>query len=70
MHRYTNKLTAGLAVILMAFIATFSMPLTGNAADEKSLYQRLGGYDAITAVVNEFADRLVADKNLERFLAP
>jgi hemoglobin len=42
------------------------MPSTANS-EEKTLYQRLGGYDAISAVVNEFADRLVADKKLDRF---
>jgi hemoglobin len=31
---------------------------------EKSLYQRLGGYDAISAVVNELAVRLVTDRKL------
>jgi hemoglobin len=31
---------------------------------EKSLYERLGGYDAIAAVVNELATRLVTDRQL------
>lgn len=34
---------------------------------EKNLYQRLGGYDAISAVVNNLLDRLVKDNQLERF---
>jgi len=33
-------------------------------AKEKSLYERLGGYDAISAVVNELATRLVTDRKL------
>ena len=33
-------------------------------AKEKSLYERLGGYDAIAAVVNELATRLVTDRKL------
>ena len=38
------------------------------AADEgKSLYERLGGYDAISAVVSEFANRLFSDQKLESF---
>ena len=32
-----------------------------NAQDKKSLYARLGGYDAIAAVVDDFVGRLVAD---------
>ncbi len=34
---------------------------------EKSLYERLGGYNAIAAVVDDFVGRLVADKQLGRF---
>jgi hemoglobin len=36
---------------------------------EKSLYQRLGGYDAIAAVVDDFIGRLVADPQFVRFFA-
>ncbi|MDB4679539.1 group 1 truncated hemoglobin [Planctomycetaceae bacterium] len=36
---------------------------------EKSLYERLGGYDAISAVVNNLIPRLVADEQLGRFWA-
>ncbi len=35
----------------------------------KSLYERLGGYDAITAVVNNLLPRLMADTLLGRFWA-
>ncbi len=34
---------------------------------EKSLYERLGGYNAITAVVDDFMARQVADPQLARF---
>jgi hemoglobin len=34
---------------------------------EKSLYERLGGYNAIAAVVDDFVGRLVTDKKFERF---
>jgi hemoglobin len=33
----------------------------------KSLYERLGGYDAITAVTNDLLPRLMADHLLGRF---
>ena len=39
------------------------------AAEEKSLYERLGGYDAIAAVTKDVAGRLMADKKLGRFWA-
>ncbi len=35
--------------------------------EEKSLYERLGGYNAIAAVVDDFMGRLVADKQVGRF---
>ena len=34
---------------------------------DKTLYERLGGYDAITAVVNDFLPRLMSDSQLGRF---
>ena len=40
------------------------------AADApKSLYQRLGGYDAIAAVTDDFIGRLATDKQLTRFFS-
>jgi len=46
------------AIALLAF--TFMAPPTAMAQD-KSLYMRLGGYDAISAVVDDFAAKLFAD---------
>ncbi|VVB87292.1 Bacterial-like globin [uncultured archaeon] len=34
---------------------------------QKSLYERLGGYNSIAAVVDDLIGRLVADKQLGRF---
>ena len=34
---------------------------------EKTLYERLGGYDAISAVANDLLPRLQADSQLARF---
>ena len=45
-----------LVIISLLLIATVT-----TKAQEKSLYERLGGYDAISAVVDEFADRLFND---------
>lgn len=36
---------------------------------EKTLYERLGGYDAISAVANDLLPRLQADATLGRFWA-
>lgn len=36
-------------------------------AQQKSLYQRLGGYDALAAVTDDFIGRLASDKEIGRF---
>ena len=42
---------------------------TDMAQEKKSLYTRLGGYDAIALVVDDFITRLATDKRFERFFA-
>lgn len=39
------------------------------SSDKKTLYERLGGYDPITAVANDLLSRLQADPQLGRFWA-
>lgn len=41
--------------------------MNSNGDVEKSLYQRLGGYDAIAAVVDDFLERVYSDPQLERY---
>jgi hemoglobin len=56
-----SKLLLLNAVILL-FILNISLK-----AQEKTLYQRLGGYDAIAAVVDDFIVKLATDKELSKF---
>ncbi len=44
-----------------------SGPALGQATMEKSLYERLGGYGAISAVVNDFAEKLFIDPQVAPF---
>lgn len=37
------------------------------AADPPTLYKRLGGYDALAAVTDDFIGRLATDKSLQKF---
>ncbi len=55
-----------LKVGLLAFFLLVggSAPLWGQS---KSLYERLGGYDAISAVVEDFAPKLFGDAKVGRF---
>jgi hemoglobin len=43
--------------------------LAADAPKSPSLYTRLGGYDAIAAVTDDFIGRLAADKQVSRFFA-
>jgi hemoglobin len=51
-----------LAALLFAAPAALAQP-----ADDATLYQRLGGYDAIAAVTDAFVLRLATDASLGRF---
>lgn len=44
-----------------------SFPAPTPSAGPQSLYKRLGGYDAIAAVTDDFLGRLVGDPQLKRF---
>ncbi len=59
-----KRICAGLLVL--ALVAGLGAAV---AAQQKppTLYKRLGGYDAIAAVVDDFLGRLIADKQLSRF---
>ncbi len=47
--------------LIIASLALFTGLAANAQAQEKSLYVRLGGYDAISAVVDDFAPKLFAD---------
>jgi hemoglobin len=53
----------------VAITAAAQHPMNVAAGPQKSLYERVGGYDALAAVVDEFIGRLATDKKFERFFA-
>jgi hemoglobin len=57
-----------LGLLALVFAATPAFSQTKAASAGPSLYTRLGGYDAIAAVSDDFIARLAADKQLARFL--
>src|SRR5262249_50403721 len=57
-----------LAMALLLTISPLSRPAAAQSGD--SLYKRLGGYDAIAAVVDDFIGRMIADPSLKRFFDP
>lgn len=65
-----GKLLPALAISLaLSAGGAMAARAQGAQAQQKSLYERLGGYDAIAGVVDDFIGRLVTDKKLERFFA-
>ncbi len=56
------------ASVLSALAAPLSpTPAAPQAAAQDSLYKRLGGYDALAAVTDDFLGRLIADPKESRF---
>jgi hemoglobin len=64
------------AALTLCLLGAFAIPVLAqapaNAAmhgaqEKKSLYQRLGGYDAIAAVADDFIARLGSDKRFAKF---
>ena len=57
--------TLAFALLLTFLTATAS----GQGKKEKTLYQRLGGYDALAAVTDDFIGRLVGDSRFQKFFS-
>ena len=72
MRRVKTFLTAACLVGVCATGALAQNTNSGTAmaaAPQKSLYERLGGLEAITAVVDEFVKNLAADERVNKKLA-
>ena len=54
--------------LIVLAVAAFAL-MAGPASAQSSLYQRLGGYPAIKAVVDDFVGNVAADKRINRFFA-
>src|ERR1700730_11539269 len=67
MHKLKQVALAVLILGAMAVAAAAQNSM--GAAQEKSLYDRLGGIDAIKAVVGEFAGRVLADPRVNKKFA-
>lgn len=73
-------LKAGAAISLIALLAAATLVsaaragaaqdnMMGASAQEKSLYERLGGKDAISAVIDDFVARVAADSRVNQKFA-
>jgi hemoglobin len=62
--RYKNPFKMGMLSVLVFLAGCAAMGMA-----EKSLYERLGGKEAITAVVDDFVGRVAADNRINGFFA-
>ncbi|MDT5295505.1 MAG: hemoglobin [Acidobacteriota bacterium] len=53
--------------LALAWGAAVPQAAAQDGTMKKSLYERLGGYNAVAAVVDDFVGRLITDKQFERF---
>jgi hemoglobin len=56
-----------MSVMILSHFSLSARAQSGGQTAPQSLYKRLGGYDAIAAVSDDFIGRLVADPQLKRF---
>jgi len=64
-----RKALRTLPLALALALAWVGAPKVGAQDGQKTLYERLGGYNAVAAVVDDFVGRLISDKKFERFFA-
>ncbi len=65
-----KKQIASIVLLLCATVAfETASTLATIKLQDKSLYERVGGYNALAAVVDDFIGRLVTDKRFEKFFA-
>jgi hemoglobin len=67
--RYRKSATLTLFLLILAsFAPVYAQPPQANSTTQlPTLYKRLGGYDALAAVTDDFIGRLAGDPKLSRF---
>src|SRR5919201_1719570 len=67
--RILSTVTPALVMLLLlGGCASSTLAQSQASGSPETLYKRLGGYDAIAAVTDDFIGRLASDKQLARFL--
>jgi hemoglobin len=61
-----NRIVSSLLAVLL-LTASFGITQNASAQDKNSLYKRLGGYDALAAVTDDFIKALATDPKISRF---
>jgi hemoglobin len=70
MQRKLRVLKTSISCLALTLVLTTGVIAQGmGQSSGKSLYERIGGYNALAAVVDDFIGRLIADKRFEKFFA-
>lgn len=69
MHRIKRIALAFCMLVAVSATAAAQDSMAGGQTMQKSLYERLGGIDAIKAVVGDFAGRVLADERVNKKFA-
>jgi hemoglobin len=69
MHRIKAIALAACVLAALSVTAAAQDSMSGGQMMKKSLYERLGGVEAIKAVVNEFVSRVAADDRINKKFA-
>ena len=64
-----KKLTIAVALLAVLSSGMTTVQAKVGGQNKESLYHRVGGYDALALVVDDFIVRLATDKRFERFFA-
>jgi hypothetical protein len=65
-HRFASRI--GLVVLMGVMFGSFAgVSAQAQVSSSAPLYKRVGGYDAIAAVTDDFLARLAGDKQMARF---
>jgi hemoglobin len=59
----------GIAAIAFASVIAIATNVTAATKEKKTLYERLGGSAALTAVVDDFVANVAADQKINHFFA-
>lgn len=53
--------------LFLSIIIIYAVFSTSSAISQETLYKRLGGYDAIAAVTDDFVVKLVTNEDMQKF---
>lgn len=66
-NKGTSQHTLAALALAVLIASSFVVNVLAQDKSDKSLYERVGGYNALAAVVDDFIGRLVGDERFKKF---